>query len=277
MEKLFETKRFEYIETVDIDRITKAFLEKYDFNLQNYAASFLNRRIVFSMQKQKISNVDEFLNRLNDITFFNSFLSELSVNGTEFFRDISVWKNTLTLLIENCNSNKKFSVWFPNCANGEELYCFMFLLKQYGFYDNCKVTASNISLEKINTIKKGLFEDKNEKTDLANYIKIGFSGEENTFFKIVDTAIQLDNNLIQNVQFIASDPTQNKQTNKYDLVFLRNILLFYSKPFQKEVLNTIYTSLQDDGKLIIGVKEQLIDCTKNFKSINDEDKIFQKM
>ena len=277
MENLFKTNRFEFIETFDIDRITTAFLDKYTFNIQNYAASFLNRRIVFSMQKNKISNVNEFLNRLNDIAFFKDFLSDLSVNGTEFFRDISVWKNTLTLLIENYNSNKEFTVWFPNCANGEELYCFMFLLKQYGFYDNCKVTASNVSAERIEIIKNGLFEGKNVNTDLLNFNKMGFSIPENSFFKTIDTAIQLDSKLLQNVDFIISNPTENKQVKKYDLVFSRNIMLFYSKEFQNGIIDTIYNALKFEGKLIIGINEQLISHVENFKLINKEDKIYQKI
>jgi len=277
MENLLETNRFEFIEAVDIDRITKAFIEKYNFNLQNYSASFLNRRIAFFMQKNKISNVNELLNRLNDITFFNSFKSDLSVNGTEFFRDISVWKNIITLLIENFNSNKEFTVWFPNCANGEELYCFMYILKQYGFYDNCKVVASNVSSERIEIIKTGLFEGKNENFDLLNFNKMGFSISESTFFKTIDTAIQLDKKLLQNVEFITTNQTPLAETNTFDLVFSRNIMLFYNKEFQKELEDIIYNSLKEDGKLIIGINEQLINQVEKFKLINIEDKIYQKI
>lgn len=277
MENLLETNRFEFIEAVDIDRLTKAVIEKYNFNLQNYSASFLNRRIVVSMQKNKISNVNELLNRLNDITFFNSFKSDLSVNGTEFFRDISVWKNIITLLIENFNSNKEFTVWFPNCANGEELYCFMYILKQYGFYDNCKVVASNVSSERIEIIKTGLFEGKNENFDLLNFNKMGFSISESTFFKTIDTAIQLDKKLLQNVEFITTNQTPLAETNTFDLVFSRNIMLFYNKEFQKELEDIIYNSLKEDGKLIIGINEQLINQVEKFKLINIEDKIYQKI
>jgi len=277
MENLLETNRFEFIEAVDIDRLTKAVIEKYNFNLQNYSASFLNRRIVVSMQKNKISNVNELLNRLNDNTFFNSFISDMSVNGTEFFRDISVWKNIITLLIENFNSNKEFTVWFPNCANGEELYCFMYILKQYGFYDNCKVVASNVSSERIEIIKTGLFEGKNENFDLFNFNKMGFSISESTFFKTIDTAIQLDKKLLQNVEFITTNQTPLVETNTFDLVFSRNIMLFYNKEFQKELEDIIYNSLKEDGKLIIGINEQLINQVVKFKLINIEDKIYQKI
>ena len=115
------TNHFEIISSGDINRIRLFLLEKYQFDVHQYAATFINRRFVYMMLKHKISNVDELLKRFSDPEFFEQFLSELSVKGTEFFRDTSMWENLLKAMIEHFSSVKDIRIWFPNCGNGEEL------------------------------------------------------------------------------------------------------------------------------------------------------------
>jgi len=277
-ESLLVTTHFENINSTDIDRINALLLKNYNFDINIYAPTFINRRVIYFMQKQKISDVNELLNRLKSKYFFEQFLFELSTNGIEFFRDTSVWENLLSLITSYCNFKRNINIWFPDCANGEDLYSLTILLKQFGFYDKCKITASNISNEKITFIKQGKYEGKNENVDLANYSNLGFATPFTKYFKTIDTAIQLDKELLTNVTFIVSNVLQEMESKDFDLVFFRNTMITYNKEYQIATIENIFNSMRTGGLLIIGIKEQLLntDAENKFKLINVEDRIFLK-
>jgi len=278
-DNLMTTSLFEAVDPVNIDKITDLLLAKYKFDLRNYAPMFLNRRIVYIMQKYKVSNVNEFINRLLDANFFQQFLSDFIVCGTDFFRDTSVWEQLIKTITEWFSEKKQFRVWFPECGTGEELYSFTIFIKENSFYDKCLITASTISAEKIAYIKKGMYEGRAEHFDLANYTKLEFKSPAFTYFKIIDTAFQLNLGLLDNVQFESMPNVLQKKENDFDLILFRNVMLMYNKPYQINVLENIYKSLRHDGLLIIGVNEQLLspDIENKFKMINKEGRIYQKI
>lgn len=278
-EHFSETNKFETVSFLDIDRIATILLEKYTFDLYIYAPTFLNRRMLYVMQKYKISTVDEFLKRLQSPDFFNNILFDLSVSRTEFFRDATAWESYLKVIIEQCNSKNNIQIWFPDCGNGEELYSFTILLKQNGLYNKCSITASNISNEKITFIKQGLYEGKGEKTDSLNQSKGGLSISPLAYFKVIDTAIQVDSTLLNNVTFNTSLAISKQKKQNFDVVFFRNAMLFYEKLYQINVLENIYKSMCSNGLLIIGINEQLLisESENKFKIVNKIDRIYQKI
>jgi chemotaxis protein methyltransferase CheR len=277
-ESFLATTHFESIDSFEIDRIANLLLEKYHFDLHTYAPTYCKRRIIYLMQKHKVRNVDSLIGRLDNKDFFELFLYDLHVNGIEFFRDTSVWNNLLKTIIEHCNATKEIRVWFPDCGNGEDLYSFEIVLKQFGFYDKCLITASNISSEKIAYIKQGKYEGKGETIDIANYTKLEFSAPASKYFKIVDTAIQLDKKLLDNVDFTNTSAANPINKKGFDLIVFRNAMIAYSRQYQIDVLGNIYNSLSSGGVLIIGVNEQLImpNLDNRFTVLNSEDRIYQK-
>jgi len=277
-ENVLVANQFETIDTADINRIAQLLFKQYHFELNSFAPTFINRRIVYSMQKHKVSDVDEFLNRLLITDFFEKFLFDLSVQGTEFFRDTSVWENLFKIVIENIKPNSEYRVWFPDCGNGEDLYSFTILLKQFGLYDKCSITASNISNEKIAFIKQGMYEGKYDYSDISNYNKQAFLMPTSSFFSTIDTAIKVNNNVLINVNFLNSNASKKSNTKMYDLVIFRNAMIHYSKEYQIKVLENITESIKQGGLLIIGVNEQLLihEIKNAYNTISEIDKIFQK-
>ena len=190
-----------------------------------------------------------------------------------------MWEQLLKTITKYFSEKKQFRVWFPECGTGEELYSFTILSKENAFYDNCLITASTISAEKITYIKKGMYEGRTEHFDLANYTKLGFKSPASTYFKIIDTAFQLDHQLLDNVQFETMTNVLQNRENDFDLILFRNVMLMYATPYQINVLENVYKSIRYEGLLIIGVNEQLLspDIENKFKMIDKEGRIYQKM
>ena len=99
------------------------------------------------------------------------------------------------------------------------------------------------------------------------------------YFKIVDTAIQLDSELLCNVQLVHEEPYTSNYSNDFDFVVFRNSMIYMSKQHQIDTLEHVYTALKKEGIITIGVNEQLIIPAVEtiFISIDNEERIFQKI
>mgnify|MGYP000936354183 CR=1 FL=1 len=91
-----------------------------------------------------MNNVDDLINRLRkDKAFFEVFLFEIAVKGTELFRDPSLWrifKDQYVKIIKNNTGISK--VLFAGNEFGEDLYSFLILMKEEDLLDKVKVYAT---------------------------------------------------------------------------------------------------------------------------------------
>jgi chemotaxis protein methyltransferase CheR len=274
-EHLKEPNQIEYIDPRDLDKITFLLHEYHNFDINNYASTFINRRIVYSMQKHKVSDINEFSIRLKNTEFFELFLSDLTVNSVDFFRDTQAWKNMFEIIKNNYSPQKQLKIWFPDSANGEDLYTFIILLKESGYTNHYSITASTISSEKITFIKQGYYEGKTEKIDISNYTKLDFATPVSTYLKVKENSLQVANDLLKNVTF-----TKNKNGNKtkrVDIVIFRNSLIHYSTKYHIETLQILFQTMVAGGLLLLGLNEQMLLPETMFKLIDKENKIYQKV
>jgi len=274
-EHLKEPNQIEYIDPRDLDRITILLHEYHNFDLNNYASTFINRRIVYSMQKHKVGDINEFSIRLKNPEFFEHFLSDLTVYSIDLFRDTLAWKNLFEIIRNNYSPQKQLKIWFPNCANGEELYTFIILLKELGHSKHYTITASTISSEKILFIKRGYYEGKTEKIDISNYTKLNLVSPVSTYLKVKENSLQVSSDLLKNVIFTKKN-NRNK-TKRADIVVFRNSLIHYSTKYHIETLQLIFQSMAAGGLLMLGLNEQMLLPETMFNVIDEENKIYQKI
>jgi chemotaxis protein methyltransferase CheR len=267
--------KFESIDSADIDKIAVLLQELYGYDIHKFAGTFKSRRIVYSMQKHKVRDVNELSVRLRNTDFYEQFLSDLIITGVEFFRDSIVWETIADIIIDSYSKNRSCKVWFPDCANGEELYSFIIMLHEYGLQENCFVTATTLSNDTMNIIKKGYYEGKSEKIDIANYNKLPFPSPASNYFKCNDNSLQLQSNLLDDVLFTRPESI-NPLKDSFDMVIYRNVLLQYNAAYHKERVQQIYRNMTPDGFLIIGINEQMLVPETMFTVYNKENKIYQK-
>ncbi|MCK5367188.1 MAG: protein-glutamate O-methyltransferase CheR, partial [Cyclobacteriaceae bacterium] len=112
------------IHIVDIRKITEIIKTKYGYDFTNYAISSFKRRILRILELYKFNSVDALAKKISDDpTFFEEFISEITVNVTEMFRDPSFWRIIRDKILPNILLNhKKVSVWHAGCSSGEEVY-----------------------------------------------------------------------------------------------------------------------------------------------------------
>jgi chemotaxis protein methyltransferase CheR len=269
------------IEIADLRKITELVKEKYNYDFTNYAMSSFRRRILRIMELYKFSAPDILIRRLqDDPRFFDEFISEITVNVTEMFRDPSFWRVLRDQIIPNILLNHNtISIWHAGCSSGEEVFSMAIMLKEMGILHKAKIIATDIDKVILEKAKQGHYSIKNMELNEKNYIR--FEGQKSftDYFKEVNGKAVMDKSLVENVSFREHDLVQGIVFNKFDLILCRNVMIYFNQSLQNEVLKKLHESLFKYGYLVIGSKESLIWCeiANKFIVVNNEEKVYKKI
>ncbi|GAA5026734.1 chemotaxis protein R [Marivirga lumbricoides] len=269
------------IEISDLRRITELVKEQYKYDFTNYAMSSFRRRILRIMELYKFGSADLLIKRLkDDRSFFDEFISEITVNVTEMFRDPSFWRELRDNVIPNILLNHNtISIWHAGCSSGEEVFSMAILLKEMGILHKAKIIATDIDKVILDKAKMGHYSMKNMELNEKNYIRFEGKNKFKDYFTESNGKAIMDKSLIENVSFREHDLVQGVVFNKFDLILCRNVMIYFNQNLQNEVLKKHHESLFKYGYLVIGSKESLIWCeiANKFIVVNNEEKVYKKI
>lgn len=269
------------IEIADLRKLTQVVKERHDYDFSNYAMSSFRRRIQRILDLYKFESVDALIHRLDkEEAFFHEFLSEITVNVTEMFRDPSFWREVRDHIIPNILLNHdSISIWHAGCSSGEEVYSMAILLKEMGMLDKAKIIATDIDRNILNRAKRGHYTAKNMELNSKNYIRFQGAKDIYDYCEVRDNRVEMDQSLVENVSFREHDLVQGNVFNKFDLVLCRNVMIYFNQSLQNVVLKKLHESLFKYSYLVIGSKESLIWCeiANKFIVVNNEEKIYKKI
>lgn len=269
------------IEIADLRRLTQLVKDRYDFEFKDYAMSSFRRRIKRIIDLYKFKTVDKLIEVLqSNPEFFEEFISEITVNVTEMFRDPTFWKVLKEQIIPNILMNhNKISIWHAGCSSGEEVFSMAIVLREMGVLDKAKIAATDIDTAIITKAKAGQYSMKNMEVNEKNYQRYMGEFSISKYFKESNGEAIMDKTLVENVSFRRHDLVQGSVFSKFDLVLCRNVMIYFNQSLQNDVLNKLHQSLFKYGYLAIGSKESLIWCeiANKFIVVNNEEKIYKKI
>ncbi|MDD4976849.1 MAG: protein-glutamate O-methyltransferase CheR [Bacteriovorax sp.] len=207
----------------------------------------------------------EYLNSHKDEV--QEFVNLVTTNETSFFRTQRVWdfftKEFLPLWIAT-NPDKTLKIWSGAASSGEEIYtigicCEEYRQKNPGF--NYQIMGTDISSEVLAIAEVGEYSGRSIEAFKANNRQLFDKYMESTegVFRVRSDIRSKIRFGIHNLFQIPVDP------KKYDIIFLRNVLIYFEPKDQEKVLSNISKGLVPDGVLIIGESESLSSLCTPFK------------
>lgn len=274
----------EGIVTDDINYLTSYIDRHYGYDFSKYSISSFKRRLNRIMNKFGFVTIEHLIEHFQqDKTFIRVFLHEITVHVSEMFRDPEFWaysrENCLNTLFTQSKKNK-INFWLAGCAGGEEVFSLAILLKEKGWYERAHIIATDIDELIFENARSGKIPLKQLQTIYHNnYIKAGGSKQLSDYYTIQNNTAVMDLSLLENVTFQKHDLVKEKPLNSFDVVFCRNVMIYFTPQLQNQVYHLLTESLSRTGILAIGSKESMIwtDLTKHFEIINKAEKIFQRI
>jgi chemotaxis protein methyltransferase CheR len=269
------------IEIAELRKLTTFIQEKFDYNFKDYAMSSFRRRIKRMLDLYKLQTVDELIHILDTKDgFFEEFVSELTVNVTEMFRDPTFWRVLREHIIPNIMLNhNKISIWHAGCSSGEEIISMSIVLDEMGILDKAKIVATDIDRSIIAKAKEGRYPLKHMEVNRKNYLRYQGKYSLEKYYTEVGSEAVINKALLENVSYRKHDLVQGSVFSKFDLVLCRNVMIYFNQTLQNQVLHRLHESLFKYGYLVIGSKESLIWCdiAHKFIVVNNEEKIYKKI
>ncbi len=202
----------------------------------------------------------------NEITHFSN---AITTNLTAFFRENHHFeflaKKALPLLKEKNSKTRQIRIWSAGCSTGEEPYSIAITLKE-NMPDleawDVKVLATDLDTGSLGKAKAGIYTEKIlEKISKEQCRRWFLKGKQSNQDKIkVSPELQ---SLIhfQPLNLMTNWPFKNH----FDLIFCRNVLIYFDKPTQKMLAEKFSSVQKVGGHLIIGHSESLQNVTPFYR------------
>lgn len=263
---------FDDLSDAEFELFSKLIYLKAGINLQAGKKELLRARLAKRLRNSHFSSFQDYYNYLIKDKSGQELillLDNVSTNLTSFFREAKHFKylseEVLPRLLAERKKTGKLRIWSAGCSSGEEAYSIVItILEQKALppNPNVKVLATDISTRVLGMAKNGIYpEDKCRDIDgsiLKKYYLKGqgdWAGHVRIKPFVKNFVCFQRHNLMERCPF----------PEPMDVIFCRNVMIYFDKATQEKLVNTFYSSLAGGGHLFVGHSESLTGVKHSFK------------
>ncbi|MDH5978722.1 protein-glutamate O-methyltransferase [Vibrio splendidus] len=202
----------------------------------------------------------------------------MTTNETLWFRDTYPFAVLAGKLLPEIAANKRpIKIWSAASSSGQEAYSMAMTIletqaRKPGMLPNVSITATDISASMLDMCRTGAYDN------LA--LGRGLSPERRrTFFEDAgDGRMKVKDNVKRMVNFRPQNLMDSYALlGKFDIIFCRNVLIYFSPDMKSKVLNQMANSLNPGGYLLLGASESLTGLTDRFEMVRCNPGIIYKL
>ncbi|MGL6258151.1 CheR family methyltransferase [Vibrio sp. WXL210] len=192
----------------------------------------------------------------------------MTTNETLWFRDTYPYAVLADKLLPEMAANKRpIKIWSAASSSGQEPYSMAMTVlemnqRRPGLLPNVSITATDISATMLDICKAGVYDN------LA--LGRGLSDERRrAFFEEVGDGRMKINDVVQRLVTFRPQNLMESYAllGKFDIIFCRNVLIYFSPEMKSQVLNQLAGSLNPGGYLLLGASESLTGLTDRFEMV----------
>ena len=207
-------------------------------------------------------------------------LDVVSTNKTDFFREPVHFdflrEHALPEFRDKFSANRKMKIWSAGCSSGEEPYTIAITMEEWKTENaafDYSIVGTDISTDILKKAIQAIY--KEDKVDVIPHIlkkKYLLRSKDRQNPTVRVTAPLRKKVAYYRLNFM--DATYNLQ-DTFDVIFCRNVLIYFNRETQEEVLRKLCTRLHPGGYLFIGHSESIMSMTLPLKQIRPT--IFQRI
>lgn len=215
-----------------------------------------------------ISEVVGVMRSGRDKGLIDEVLDAMTTNETFFFRDTGPFDrfhdNFLPGLIEGRRNGKALKIWCAAASTGQEPYSIAMILKEQGIKLggwNLSILGTDISRESLKRANDGHYSQFEVQRGLPIQLLLKYFQKKDSYWEVSSQLKSMvayrEFNLLDS--FIA--------LGKFDVVFCRNVLIYFDVETKADILARIRRQMTDDGILILGGAETVINVSDHFMAV----------
>jgi chemotaxis protein methyltransferase CheR len=258
------TKIFDFTPR-DFARVRALIYKQAGISLGESKQEMVYSRLARRLRAKGINTFEEYLDRLEsgaDTDEWEAFTNALTTNLTSFFREA----HHFPILAEHVrNKSAPLTIWCSASSTGEEPYSIaMTVCEAFGtLTPPVSIVATDIDTNVLQTAANGVYPleriDKLAQDRLKRFFQRG-KGERSGLVRVRPELRQLIT--FKPLNLLASSwPI----SGPFDVIFCRNVMIYFDKPTQGKILSRFVPLLKPDGLLFAGHSENFMYATDSFK------------
>ncbi len=230
---------------------------------------FIENRLLKRIQDKKLEGFDEYLCFLKNNPCreeMAKLFDAITTNETYFFREqhqLDVFMNTVVPMVSKLKRSKHIRVWSAACSTGEEPYTISMMLAEAGIMSPQELIGSDISDGVLASAKRAVYSSYSIRNVPESYLRKYFICNGQVSYEVKNEIKGSVN--FANINLVKDGEV--KRIRSMDVIFCRNVLIYFDDKSKQKAISNIYDSLVPGGYLFVGSSESLHNITRAFKPV----------
>jgi chemotaxis protein methyltransferase CheR len=256
----FSEKDFHFIRDLISDRT--------GIVLADHKADMVYGRLSRRLRELNLNTFNEYLSSIkHDETELINFINALTTNLTAFFREkhhFDFMKSKLLPELIKKKTNKRLRIWSAGCSSGEEPYTIAMTVRELlpntrGW--DVKILATDLDSNMVRKAQQGIYTADRvnglSKEQLRKWVGKA-SAEQSSMVEMSDDLRKMIT--FKQLNLMHEWPMKGP----FDIIFCRNVLIYFNKETQAMLFDRYADMLADDGHLFIGHSESMYKICDRF-------------
>jgi len=262
----------------DFDLISGIVKERSGLALTPEKTYLLESRLMPIARRLELGDLAALAERLRkgaDAALLDEIAEAMTTNESFFFRDTKPFDQfrevILPGLLEARASTKTLRIWCAACSTGQEPYTLAMILREEAAKVagwRIEIVATDLSREVLDRARNGVYTQFEVQRGLPiDYLVKYFAQAEDSW--------QIDASIRAMVQYKELNLLESfAHLGRFDVIFCRNVLIYFDAETKADVLNRIAERMPADGTLYLGGAESVIGITDSFKPVSGQRGIY---
>jgi chemotaxis protein methyltransferase CheR len=251
----------------DFERVRTLIYQHAGIHLHEGKQAMVYSRLSRRLRETQHQSFDSYLKWLEASTGdkgareWQEFVNSLTTNLTSFFRE----EHHFHVLAEHLKAlgNKPIRIWCCAASTGEEPYSIaMTVAETLGLHAQVKILCSDIDTNVLTTASRGVYDESARGLSPARLRMFFLRGKAGNVGQV-----RVKPELSRLVEFKPFNLMQPQWSlgEPFDIVFCRNVMIYFDGPTQRKVLERIHGVMRPDGMLCVGHSENFTDSRDLFR------------
>lgn len=210
------------------------------------------------------ADVESYVLRLRtDLPERVKAIDALTINETSWFRDNSPYQAftdvMLPSMLASRAASKHLRIWSAACSSGQEAYSLAMLLDQHlpqGW--TADILATDVSTTMLERVRRGRYSQVEMNRGLPATMLVKHFTKQGSEWEVSPELRKMVRT--QHLNLAAPFPP----TPTFDIVFLRNVLIYFDMDVKRDILRRVRQCVTPDGYLLLGSSETTLDMDEHW-------------
>jgi chemotaxis protein methyltransferase CheR len=226
-------------------------------------------------EQKSVAELGTLLRGKPDPKLIRDIVEAMTTNESFFFRDIKPFDQFKSLvlphLLKKRAAGKSIRIWSAACSSGQEPYSLAMILNEHRLQLagwKVEIVATDLSTEILDKARAGLYSQFEVQRGLPIQLLVKYFTQEGDRWQ-VDAGIR---NMVAFRPFNLLDDLGS--LGRFDVIFCRNVLIYFDQPTKAKVLDAMSRQLAPDGHLYLGGAETVLGITDKLQPLPEHRGIY---